>query len=129
MEGFEGSDIHPELAPLEADTVVWRDRVRPSGELLEVLKAKAITKVVLAGTKTGQGILATTEALSDEGLLVYIVRECVADSSVERHEVVLDQVLNQYADVLGVEAFREQISQEIMLDMYVAFKTVNPPAG
>jgi len=122
MEGYEGAEIHPSLAPLEDEVVVWRQRLCPSTELLEALRQRGITKVVLAGLKTAQGVLATCEALADEGHLVYVVRECVADSDEARGRAVLDHVLCQYADVLNAEAFREQISQELMMDMFIAFK-------
>mmetsp|Transcript_38691 Transcript_38691/g.58370 ORF Transcript_38691/g.58370 Transcript_38691/m.58370 type:complete len:223 (+) Transcript_38691:98-766(+) len=123
MEGYEGSEIVPDLAPVEGEPVVWRSRLRPSEGTGEALRSKGITKVVVAGLKTGQSVLQTVESLADEGLLIYVVRDCVADSSEERHSAVLDHVINQYADVLASEAFREQIGAEIMLDMHIAFKT------
>mmetsp|Transcript_25188 Transcript_25188/g.75673 ORF Transcript_25188/g.75673 Transcript_25188/m.75673 type:complete len:218 (-) Transcript_25188:121-774(-) len=126
MQGREGAQVHPDLAPAEGEPLAWRGKLRPGAELLGPLQARGITKVVLAGVKTAQGVLAASEALCDEGLLVYVVRECVADSDEARGAAVLQHVLPQYADVFGVEAFREQISQEIMMDMYIAFKTVKP---
>jgi len=122
MEGFEGSNIHPELAPAEEEPVVWRRQLRPTEELLAPLRAKKITRIVLAGMKTAQGLLATCEAIADESIVQYIVRECVADDQVERGEAVLAHVLNQYADIMGWKEFQEQISQEMMMDMFVAHK-------
>mmetsp|Transcript_12507 Transcript_12507/g.35847 ORF Transcript_12507/g.35847 Transcript_12507/m.35847 type:complete len:219 (+) Transcript_12507:58-714(+) len=128
MEGHPGAEIHPELQPVEGEPVVWRSELRPGEGLISALRAKATTKVVLAGVKTASGVLATCEALVDQGLLVYIVRECVADNDQARGEAALQHILPQYADIFAVDTFREQISQEIMMDMYIAFKTA-PRAG
>ncbi|CAJ1398343.1 unnamed protein product [Effrenium voratum] len=72
MEGFPGTDIAPDLAPLEGEEVLWRQRMRPDDRLLDVLRAKNITKVAVAGLKTGQGVLQAAELLADDGLLLYL---------------------------------------------------------
>mmetsp|Transcript_50293 Transcript_50293/g.132970 ORF Transcript_50293/g.132970 Transcript_50293/m.132970 type:complete len:258 (-) Transcript_50293:36-809(-) len=126
MEGYAGSEIHGDLAPRAGESVLWRQQMRPSNELSELLRSKGITKVALGGLKAAQGVLATCQALADDAMLIYVVRECVEDDNAERRDATLDLVLPQYADVFTVEAFREQIQQEIMMDMYIAFKTVKP---
>ncbi|CAJ1447735.1 unnamed protein product [Effrenium voratum] len=123
MEGFPGTDIAPDLAPLEGEEVLWRQRMRPDDRLLDVLRAKNITKVAVAGLKTGQGVLQAAELLADDGLLLYLARECVADDIPERGEAVLTQVLPHMADVLSFEDFRTRLAEEIMMDMFVEFKT------
>eukprot|EP00933_Yihiella_yeosuensis_P045254 TRINITY_DN40603_c0_g1_i1.p1 TRINITY_DN40603_c0_g1~~TRINITY_DN40603_c0_g1_i1.p1 ORF type:complete len:220 (-),score=47.79 TRINITY_DN40603_c0_g1_i1:79-738(-) len=121
MEGFPGSEIHPDLSPLDGEVVLWRQQLRHNKCLIELLREKGVTKVALAGLKSGQGVLAAAEDIADEGLLVYVAREAVADDNEERHLAVLDHVLPQFADVLSLEDFRSQISQEIMMDMYIEF--------
>eukprot|EP00931_Biecheleriopsis_adriatica_P006542 TRINITY_DN107937_c0_g1_i1.p1 TRINITY_DN107937_c0_g1~~TRINITY_DN107937_c0_g1_i1.p1 ORF type:complete len:242 (+),score=56.44 TRINITY_DN107937_c0_g1_i1:32-727(+) len=122
MDGFPGADIAADLAPREGEPVVWRQRLRHDERLLEPLRKQGITKVALAGLKTGQGLLAAAELLADEGLLLYVARECVADNEEARGEAVLAHVLPSLADVMSFQNFRSQISQEIMIDMFVAFK-------
>ncbi|CAL1150099.1 unnamed protein product [Cladocopium goreaui] len=124
MEGFQGAEIVRDLAPQEGETVLWRQRMRHDSSLVDTLKAKNVTKVALAGLKTGQGLLAAAELLADEGLLLYVARECVADDKVERGEAVLQHVLPHLADVLSFEDLRTQLAHEIMMDMFVEFKTV-----
>uniref|UniRef100_A0A7S2IEK5 Isochorismatase-like domain-containing protein n=1 Tax=Alexandrium andersonii TaxID=327968 RepID=A0A7S2IEK5_9DINO len=97
--------------------------MRPGDELLQPLREHSITKVVVAGLKAGQGVLSACQALMDEGLLVYVVRDCVADDHSERAAAVLDHVIPQFADVMNFAEFREQISNEIMIDMFVEMKT------
>merc|ERR1712066_41554 len=110
------------LKPAATEVVQWRQQLLPSSNLLVPLRERAVTKVVIAGLKAGTGVLAACQLLADDGLLCYVVRECVGDDNEERRRAVLDHVLPQFADVLGVDEFRTQISQEIMMDMYVEMK-------
>mmetsp|Transcript_86221 Transcript_86221/g.268212 ORF Transcript_86221/g.268212 Transcript_86221/m.268212 type:complete len:219 (+) Transcript_86221:58-714(+) len=123
MEGHAGAEIEPSLGPLEgSEALAWRDRLRPGEELLTPLRAKNITKVAVVGLKTAQGVLAVCQALMDEGLLVYVVKDCVADDNAARSAAVVDHVLPQFADVLSLADFKTQISQEMMIDMFVEMK-------
>lgn len=126
MEGFPGAEIVSEIAPQEGEAVFWRQRLRHDDSLLDYLRSKSITKVAIAGLKIGQGVLAAAELLADEGIMLYVARECVGDDNESRGEAVLSHVLPQISDVLSFENFRNQISQEIMLDMFVEFKRVKP---
>mmetsp|Transcript_14521 Transcript_14521/g.29502 ORF Transcript_14521/g.29502 Transcript_14521/m.29502 type:complete len:219 (+) Transcript_14521:84-740(+) len=124
MEGHAGAEVDASLdAPQGRDVLAWRRRMQMGEELLEPLRSHGITKVVVAGLKAGQGVLTACQALADEGLLVYVVRDCVADDKAERAAAVLDHVLPQFADVMNLTEFRTQISQEIMIDMFVEMKT------
>eukprot|EP00438_Fugacium_kawagutii_P023927 Skav221180 [mRNA] locus=scaffold1504:29618:30043:- [translate_table: standard] len=124
MEGFQGSEVVADLSPQEDEPVIFRQRMRHDGRLVEALKAKNVTKVALCGLKTGQGFFAAAELLADEGLLLYVARECVADDKEERGEAVLRHVLPHLADVFSFEDLKTQLAHEMMMDMFVEFKTV-----
>ncbi|CAK0824124.1 unnamed protein product [Prorocentrum cordatum] len=129
MEGYEGSEIEPSLAPETHDVMAWRQRLRPGGELLEPLRQRGISKVAVAGLKAGQSVLSVVQALADEGLLVYVPRECVADDDAGRRAAVLEHLLPQFGDVLGFEEFKRSIAEEMMMDAFVETRSMQPPAG
>eukprot|EP00927_Polykrikos_kofoidii_P066117 TRINITY_DN61771_c0_g1_i1.p1 TRINITY_DN61771_c0_g1~~TRINITY_DN61771_c0_g1_i1.p1 ORF type:complete len:249 (+),score=45.24 TRINITY_DN61771_c0_g1_i1:90-749(+) len=119
MDGFPGSEIDPQIETQETDLFVWRQKHIPPNELVDTLRSRGITKVTVAGMKASHSVQATCQALCDDGLLVYVVRECVADDKPERLAAVLDQLLPIYADVLGWQEFKDGIGQEMLMDRYV----------
>ena len=46
--------------------------------LLDMLQSHGITKATVIGAKVGYAVQATAQALCSEGLLVSVVRDCVA---------------------------------------------------
>merc|ERR1740121_121289 len=106
MEGYPGSDIESSLLQ-EGDIVVWRQQHLPSGELPDLLRARAVTKVVVAGIKAGYAVQSTCQVLCDLGIPVFAIRDCIQDDSAARLEAMLGQLLPAYADVVGLDDFVE----------------------
>jgi len=126
MDGYEGTEVDAELISTSGEQqprYAWRTTLSPGEELLAPIREKCITKVVVAGLLGAtQSVLSACQTLMDEGLLVYVVRDCVGDSETARLNTVLDHVLPQLADVIGWAEFQTQISQEMMIDMFVEMK-------
>jgi len=123
LDGYDGSNIEPEVAPREGEHFAWRQTLRPGNELLAPLRDRGATKVVVTGLKASQGVLATCHALVDAGMLVYVISDCVADDDVARKDAVLEHVLPGLADVKGWEEFRVSMGEEIMMDMYAEVRS------
>ena len=101
---------------------MWRQRLCPSEELLHILRERGITRVIVVGLKASLAVVSTCQFLVDAGLLLYVIRECVADDSPERCSAALDHVLPQLADVLAFDDFKEQVGNEVMMDMFCEVK-------
>eukprot|EP00929_Paragymnodinium_shiwhaense_P076529 TRINITY_DN39368_c0_g1_i2.p1 TRINITY_DN39368_c0_g1~~TRINITY_DN39368_c0_g1_i2.p1 ORF type:complete len:237 (-),score=53.04 TRINITY_DN39368_c0_g1_i2:58-711(-) len=119
MEGWADAELTSEVERLESDQVVWRQNHLPSDELIEVLRSRKVTKVVVAGLKLSYSVQATVQRLCDENMLVYVVKECVADDKPERQEAILEHILPVYADCVEWASFQEGIAQEMLMDRYV----------
>ncbi len=109
-----GSDevrIHPAIAPKAGDLVLTRPRTSAFAgcSLGEVLRARDVSTVVLAGTATSGVVLATACAADDLDYSVVVLRDAVADASARAHQVLLDEVLPQYARVTTVDDLRREL--------------------
>ena len=110
--GSEEVRIHPSVAPQPGDLVLTRPRTSAfvGCSLPEVLRAKGVHTVVLAGTATSGVVLATACAADDLDYSVVVLRDAVGDSSARVNQVLLDDVLPQYGRVMGVDDFRASVS-------------------
>lgn len=110
--GSEEVRIHPAVAPKAGDLVLTRPRTSAfaGSSLAEVLRARDITTLVLAGTATSGVVLATACAADDLDYSVVVLRDAVADPSARAHQVLVDEVLPQYGRVTTVDDFRREVS-------------------
>jgi nicotinamidase-related amidase len=108
--GTEEVRIHRVVAPRTGDLVLTRPRTSAfaGSPLAEVLRARDISTVVLAGTATSGVVLATACAADDLDYSVVVLRDAVADPSARVHQVLIDGVLPQYGRVATVEDFRRE---------------------
>jgi nicotinamidase-related amidase len=111
--GSEEVRIHPLVAPQAGDLVLTRPRTSAFAgcSLPEVLRAKDVQTVVLAGTATSGVVLATACAADDLDYSVVVLRDAVGDSSARVNHVLLDEVLPQYGRVLSVDEFRRSLTR------------------
>mmetsp|Transcript_139210 Transcript_139210/g.444916 ORF Transcript_139210/g.444916 Transcript_139210/m.444916 type:complete len:569 (-) Transcript_139210:32-1738(-) len=128
MEGHPGAEIEPFLAPHDGDAVVWRQGHLPGAELREALRPRGITKATVVGIKASYAVQATCQALCDEGLQVYAVRECVQDDVPERLDAVLDHLLPIYAEIVTWEDFLLGIGMESFIEELRAKALPAPPS-
>lgn len=111
--GSEEVRIHPSVAPQAGDLVLTRPRTSAFAgcSLPEVLRARDVHTVVLAGTATSGVVLATACAADDLDYSVVVLRDAVGDSSARVNQVLLDEVLPQYGRVISVDDFRQSLSR------------------
>ena len=96
MKGWNGTDILSSnnlIAPREnVDKIIWRSQHVPY-ELVDELKTECIDKVYVVGAKASVSVQITCQLLTDQGMEVIIVKECVQDDNSERLQATLDHLL------------------------------------
>jgi nicotinamidase-related amidase len=102
LEGGDGADIHPAVAPHDGDLVVTKRRVSAfAGSDLEILlRANGIKTLVLSGIATSGVVLSTVREAADKDYRLVVVRDCCADHDAEVHLVLLDKLFPRQATVL-----------------------------
>lgn len=111
--GTDEVRIHPDVAPQAGDLVLTRPRTSAFAgcALPEVLRARDVATVVLAGTATSGVVLATACAADDLDYSVIVLRDAVADASARVNQVLVDEVLPQYGRVMTVDDFRRSLTR------------------
>jgi nicotinamidase-related amidase len=109
--GTEEVRISPSVAPRPGDLVLTRSRTSAFAgcALPEILRARDITTLVLAGTATSGVVLATACAADDLDYAVVVLRDAVADPDPQVQRALVEQVLPQYSRVLSVDDFRGEL--------------------
>lgn len=112
IEGSRGADIVPELAPREDETVVTKRR--PSGfygtELHELLRARGVDTVLLAGASMSGCVRATAVDAFSHDYLTSVVRECVIDRTEAVLERNLFDVESKYVDAVSLDEAIEYVA-------------------
>jgi nicotinamidase-related amidase len=103
------SQINPELAPKEGETVVRKTRygVFMRGEGLECLtswKDNGIQQVVIGGVSTSGSVLSSVRQLADLDFGLYVVEDACADLDEEVHRVLMEKVFHNKQAVVLREA-------------------------
>ena len=102
----------------------------PAPALLEALRAHGATKATVVGAKAGYAVQSTAQALCSEGLLVSVVRDCVADDKPERCNAVLDHLLPVFADVVSLaDAIDDIVGMDVYADEQRAKSLEAAPAA
>lgn len=71
-------------------------------ELVDLLEAERIDKVILTGAKASGSIQATCQLLVDKCIEISIVKECVEDDNQERLKATFDHLLPIYGNILSL---------------------------
>lgn len=69
--------------------------------LLEELRVKGVTSLVVLGVSTGGCVLSTVRGATDEGFVVSVVEDGCADPGERVHDVLVKNVLGMTGHVLG----------------------------
>ncbi len=97
IRGEEGHGIIDEVAPLPGETVIDKPGKNAfyATNLAEILEAKAIKNLIVAGVTTDVCCSATVIAANDRGYNAFILSDCVASYSPERHAASLNTIKAQ----------------------------------
>lgn len=104
--------IHPAVAPADDEAVVIKHRVSAfTGTDLEtLLRANGIQTLVLAGITTGGVVLSTARQAFDLDYRVVVAGDCCADPEDDVHQMLLDKVLVQHAEVVPAQRVIDALS-------------------
>ncbi|MGP3975671.1 cysteine hydrolase family protein [Streptomyces sp. 8N114] len=108
-EAFTDSDpaaaIHPDVAPLDGEIVVTKNRASAfsGNDLRQILAANGIDHLVLAGIATGGVVLATTCQAADLDYRLTFLADGCADPDPELHQMLIERVFPRRGDVTSID--------------------------
>ena len=102
IQGSAETRLDPRIAPVGDEPVIVKHQVGAfsAPPLEQLLRAKNIDTLVLAGLFTRGVVLSTAEAAADLNYRLIVLSDCVADPDAEVNRVLLDKVLPTEADVI-----------------------------
>jgi nicotinamidase-related amidase len=112
VEGTQGAEIDPRMAPQPGDIVVTKRRVGAfsTTDLETILRSKNISKLVLFGISTSGVVLSTVRWAADMDYSLAIVSDACADRDPEVNRVLMDKVFPFQATVVTSREFLKAIS-------------------
>lgn len=114
MTGTSTMRIHPAIAPQATDIVVSKRRVSAfSGSDLEVvLRAQAISHLVLCGIATSGVVLSTLREAADKDYELTVLSDCCIDNDDEVQHVLLTKVFPRQAEVIPIETWKAELTEQ-----------------
>ncbi|CAG9228433.1 Isochorismatase [Paraburkholderia tropica] len=107
-----GTAIHSDVAPLDGETVILKQRVGAFGgtDLQTVLRSSGVETLVLTGITTGGVVLSTVRQAFDLDYRLLVARDCCADPDSDVQEVLLDKIIAQHAEVVSAQQVIDAMS-------------------
>lgn len=104
-ETHEGTDIHPEVAPLEGEIVVTKKRISAfaGSDLAVVLSALNASHLVITGYATSGIVLNTVREAADKDYELSVLSDGCADSDAEVHEFLMQKIFARQAAIKTVD--------------------------
>jgi nicotinamidase-related amidase len=102
IQGSAETRLDPRIAPVGDEPVIVKHQVGAfsASPLEQLLRAKKIDTLVLAGLSTSGVVSSTAEAAADLNYRLVVLSDCVADPDAEVNRILLDKVLPTEADVI-----------------------------
>lgn len=115
-----GGDIRPEVSPLEGEKVIEKKQVNAflGTDLLDYLRSKGITRLVLAGMQTHMCLEGATRAAADYGFRCTVIGDACAtrdltygDKTIKAEDVHYSTLatLETYAKVMTTDEFLSSV--------------------
>ncbi len=107
VDGTPGAEIHPELAPLADEPIVTKHRISPLPEtdLGNLLRARDVNHLVLAGVATSGCVLSTVRIAADLDYRLTVIEDLCADPDPETHAFLTTKLFPRQATILKSDAF------------------------
>ena len=105
--------IHPAVAPQPGEVIVTKVRSSAfSGSDLEViLRAQAISHLVLCGITTGNVVLSTLLEAEDKDYELTVLSDCCADREEDIQQVLMTKIFPRCAEVITAEVWDTRVSK------------------
>ena len=111
--GAEGTLLWPELTRLDNEQLIVKNRysclVPGSSHLERVLRSRGIDTLLLAGTKTNICCETAARSAFDMDFKVVLVEDCCAALSDREHLAALENVIQQFGDVMTSQEILDRI--------------------
>jgi nicotinamidase-related amidase len=111
VDGTEGADIHPAVAPQPGDCVVLKKRVGAAtgSDLQQLLSARRRSHLVMFGVATSGVVLSTVRWAADADYTMNVISDCCVDRDAEVHRVLIEKVFAQMAPAISAQEFIDAI--------------------
>lgn len=113
LQGEGATDVHPSVAPREADVVVHKCRVSAfAGNDLEIiLRSQGVENILLVGLSTAGVVLSTLCQASDLDFNVTVLEDLCAEleSEEETHKILVEKVFQRQAVVVKSQAWIDSL--------------------
>jgi len=105
IEGTSGIDIVPELAMNTGDFLVRKRRYSGffATDLDILLRGLGVRVLILVGVATDICVRATAQDAQQHGYEVMIPKECVAGTTMSRHEAALENIHHVFGKVISMD--------------------------
>ncbi|HVX43460.1 MAG TPA: isochorismatase family cysteine hydrolase [Mycobacteriales bacterium] len=110
--GDPGTQVHPDIAPLDGDVVVTKKRVSAfSGSDLDVvLRGLGADHLILTGIATSGVVLSTLRQAADLDFDLTVLSDGCLDADAEVHRVLTEKVFLRQAAVLTVAEWVSELN-------------------
>lgn len=107
-----GAAIHPEVAPVDGEIVITKNRVSAfaGNNLHQILAAQDITHLVLAGIATGGVVLSTALQAADLDYEITVLSDACVDPSPSVHDTLLNDILARRGEVTTVDEWGQALT-------------------
>jgi nicotinamidase-related amidase len=102
-DGEAGSAIHPAFRLEAEDAVITKTRIGAfsTTNLANMLRARDIDTLIIAGLSTGGSVLSTVRDAADQDFRIVVLADCCDDRNPDVQRVLMDSVLPSQADVIA----------------------------
>ncbi|HVV19719.1 MAG TPA: cysteine hydrolase [Pseudonocardiaceae bacterium] len=113
-DGDPGAAIHPDLAPRDDEIVVHKNRVSAfsGNNLRQILAARDVGDLVLAGVATGGIVLSTALQAADLDYGVTVLSDACADPDPDLHDTLTTRVFTRRGDVVTTAAWADRLAAQ-----------------
>src|ERR1700722_12489007 len=100
--GDVSTEVEPRLLRGKGELVVTKKRISAfaGSDLLEILRAREVDHLVLAGIATGGVVLSTIRQAADLDFRLTVLSDLCLDRDEEIHRVLIDKVFPRHGDVV-----------------------------
>lgn len=101
LEGSEGAEFHPAVAPKPGETIVAKRRTGPfsSTDLNSILHAAGADTLLISGIVTSGVVLSTVRWAADIDYEIVVISDACLDRDPEVHHMLLEKVLPRQATI------------------------------
>ncbi len=111
LAGSPDTEIHSRVGPRPGEIIVTKHRVGAfsTTPLETILRAHAVTSLILCGIATSGVVLSTVRWAADMDYDLVVVEDCCADSDDEVHRVLTQKVFPRQARVVSAQEIIEDL--------------------